>query len=214
MQFFSKAFLVLIITLLILVGCEKNDEPTPAKTTETDLTPIPFPDNFSDNKNHWPVLNNDTVIVAIKNDSLFFVNKKVFSAFSIWKDANIDTTKDFVIKTSLIWKSGVDTSACGLVWGAKNKNNKYTFLVRKNGRFKVDFDKDSVKTYLKEWTSSSAINSSNNVLEIKKVNRLLYFKINNEQVFASSYFSFFGQGVGFKVENETSIAADYLNITQ
>ncbi|NJN50124.1 MAG: hypothetical protein HC798_02555, partial [Polaribacter sp.] len=59
------------------------------------------------------------------------------------KDVDIDTSKDFIIETSIATQKDGATGLYGLTFGRENSSNEFTFLLSTNGSYMFrKFDKN------------------------------------------------------------------------
>jgi hypothetical protein len=201
-------FAPLIFMLSFLFSCQKNNvQPSPTITTA-------FNDNFTNNNHDWYESNTDSSYVQIQNDTFFISNKIAGESWNVWKLIQIDTTKNFAIKATITWKSGVTNYGYGLMWGLSNVNTHYGFEICVNGAYLIYSEQNGIRTYLVNWTASNYIQAKSNVLEVQKENGKYQFYINGNEVFSTAYQPFFGFGTGFIVNDVQGVAINNLNITQ
>lgn len=204
-NFRISTFLKLIV-LITIVSCQKED-PTPEIIQA-------FREDFKDNFKCWATKTGDTATVTIANDSLVIYNDGTYGSWNAWTPIQLDTTKNWSIKSSMSWKSGVTNYGYGLIWGVKNANNLNVFNVSKTGWFFIGVFKNGKFTLQKEWTYLSSINPINNTLEIKKEGEQISFIINNKVAYTSKNLPMFDNGIGFNVSNKMKAGFDYLYVTE
>jgi len=181
-------------------------------TKNTDLK-LPLLDNFSSNTSKWFLEDADNYSVKLDNGKLKIKRKKKGGIF-ISKDVDIDTSKDFILETS-ISHTDMASGYYGLTFGRKNSSNEYSFLLSGNGSYKYrKFENDKYKEII-ESTFSSAIktgSNSYNVIKLVKSGDVLRFYINNQYINETPFEPFFGKKLGYTVYYERTISVDYLNI--
>ena len=185
---------------------------TVVNTTKT--MRLPFRDNFNSNTNGWSLDNVDNYTSSISNGKLTIDRKKDGGIF-ISRHINIDTSRDFVIETSM----GRDVSGAfglyGLTFGRKNSSNEFTFLISPSGSYSYrKFDNNKYKSIIPS-TSSSAIKTGfgeKNKIKVVKSGRLLRFYINGQYMNEAPFESFFGDQLGYTVYYKQKIAVDYLDV--
>ncbi|MEY3404941.1 MAG: hypothetical protein RL161_371 [Bacteroidota bacterium] len=118
----------------------------------------------------------------------------------------IDTSRDFEIEISIYPYSGEDNNSHSLGWGKDaKKDDRYSFGISRNGQFIISKYSNGAWSYLKDWTTSSVINTTGyNKLTIRKVNFQYYFFINESLVHNAPFESFFGQRLSMQC-NQNSI---------
>ncbi len=175
---------------------------------------LPLRDNFNGNTNGWNLEDSDDYSVAIANSKLLLHKKKKGGIF-ISRDVFIDTSKDFIIETSLSRVTNSSQGLYGITFGRKNSSNEYSFLLSGNGSYMYrKFDNDVYKKII-PFTETSAIkNGINdfNKIKIVKSGNLLRFFINDQYVNETPFEPFFGKKFGYTMYYDKKIAVDYLDI--
>ena len=175
---------------------------------------LPLLDDFNGNTNGWNLEDSDDYSVAIANSKLLLHKKKKGGIF-ISRDIPINTSKNFIIETSLSRVTKSSEGLYGITFGRKNSSNEYTFLLSGNGSYMYrKFDNDVYKKII-PFTESSAIktglNQSNKIKIVKSAN-LLRFYINDQYVNETPFEGFFGDKFGYTLYYDKKIAVDYLDI--
>jgi len=206
---------IFVVSSSLLFGCHKNNDAQPSPTVTT-----LFNDNFANNNNGWDQFNVDSAYAQIQNDSFFIYNMTVGESYDLYKLIEVDTTKNFSIKSTITWKSGAINQAFGLIWGFGSqdyKTDKYQFLIFQNGQYLVDVERSGTYTYLTGVNRiiSNTINAKSNVLQIQKIGKQYYFYINGSQVFTTTYYQpIFGYGMGIRVYSGLEVAVTNFNVSQ
>lgn len=175
---------------------------------------LPLNESFSSNTNGWATDNLDNYTSGVSGGKLNIHRKKEGGIF-ISRDINIDTSKDFVIETSISRQKSGASGLYGLTFGRKNSSNEFTFLISTNGSYMFrKFDNDKYNKII-PFTSSNAVKTGigqANKIKIVKSGRLLRFYINGQYMNEAPFENFFGTKLGFTAYYEQKIAVDYLNI--
>ncbi|OFY29083.1 MAG: hypothetical protein A2309_12630 [Bacteroidetes bacterium RIFOXYB2_FULL_35_7] len=172
-------------------------------------------DEFDDNHNQWEDQSKEFTI-NIKNGCLNF---KVFENGGKTKIRTItffiDEKKDFELETSA--KIVSDQNPIQLCWGYDNASY-YSFILSPNGSFQIskyDKSRPSGNRYV-DYTSyikSNFIDNKNfNKITVRKVESQYYFFINENFILNLPFQSFFGNNLGFVVEENVSAEFDYLKV--
>lgn len=113
----------------------------------------------------------------------------------------LSLTEDFSIETIINFKSGDLNSGHGLVWGFKDWENYYYFLISSNGYFTIGAKTEGINLEMKEWTKTSVINQNyeRNQLKILRAGENIYFSINGELVYSDEFYGFRGNNIGFYI---------------
>jgi hypothetical protein len=173
-----------------------------------------FSENFLNNLNNWSLGKGQDREIAIQNGQLIFEHKRTVDAWYISKAVDWDTHHDFVIESSIHFLEGFEDNGYGLIWGRKNNENEFNFLVSPSGMYIIDYQCNGKNIKWQKWTESDAINQgrAHNILKIEKIKQTLNFYINDKQVFSHPFVKFMGSGIGFILNRNQKIAADYLYV--
>jgi hypothetical protein len=175
---------------------------------------IPLRDNFSSNTNAWYLSSTDKQTTTMSGGKLK-IHRKLKGGTFVSRHANIDTSRDFIIETSIAKEIESATGMYGFTFGRKNSSNEYSFLLSDVGSYKFrKFDNDKYVSII-PFTSSSYIKSGayqSNKIKIVKSGKLLRFYINDNYVNETKFEGFFGDYLGFTAYHNQKIAVDYLDI--
>ena len=87
--------------------------------------------------NSWPKGNNDIRELEVKNGKYYFEHKRENKNWNVrTREIDIDTSKDFEIETSIQRISGSKTQAFGLLFGTKDSDNTFQFVLS-NKQYRV-----------------------------------------------------------------------------
>jgi len=175
----------------------------------------PLSESFTDNTNGWYLTDNANKKTRVENGKLYIKNNSESSGAFISKEIDIDTSRDFIIETSLTRLTSSATGSIAFSFGRKNNTNEFDLFLSIDSYLFRKLEKDS-STKLIPWTASDLLNQNThqaNKIKIVKSNNLLRFYINDQYVNEAPYSDFFGKYVGFSVYNKQEISVDYLNIT-
>ena len=173
-------------------------------------------ERFTSNTNGWNLTDNTNSKTRISNGRLYLRNNTEKGGAFISKKVGIDTSKDFIIETSVTRLTSGSTGSIALAFGRQNNTNEFDLFLSKDGSYllrKLENDK-SIK--LIPWTSTSALNTQAyqaNKIKIVKSGNLLRLYINDQYVNEAPYSKFFGNYIGFSVYNKQEISIDYLKVS-
>jgi len=182
-------------------------------TVTTKTLTLPLYDDFSSNKNGWLLDSSENYSASMSNGALTIDRKKKGGIF-ISRDINIDTSKDFIIETSIAVHRTEDTGLYGITFGRKNSSNEYSFLISNGDYMLRKFDNDKY-TKLIPFTTSNAIKTTArayNKIKIVKSGTILRFYINNQYVNETPFTGFFGNKFGYTVFYHQKISVNDLSI--
>ena len=188
-----------------------------ALTTSVQAQKEVYHEDFSSKNNGWPVGENDRRVLEIKNGKYYFEHKPDSGSWNVTTvDLDINQREDFEFETSVQRISGKKNNAVGLMYGAKDGNNTFHFVLS-TGQYRVSKKVDGEFIKIKDWTVSSSIKQEYydyNKLKVTKRGNKLYFYINNDLVTTQTHQAFFGNKIGILVYNDQKIALDYIKATQ
>ncbi len=170
-------------------------------------------DSFNNNMMRWEEKNNDLSEMKLVNGKYTISCKKESTAITSTIEVPHLQYSDYRITSTLSKLKGIDDNGFGLVWGSKDENNEFEFVISGNGQFKVMKWEGGIKTDLVKWTYSTAINKwdfSSNVLSIENNDEVTRYYINNEYVAATNDVQQFGSRVGFVLNETMEVEIDNL----
>ncbi len=163
----------------------------------------------------WVTGSNDDRTISISAGKYIFDHVRESGAYGSWSPIDIENYGDFVIETSITKESGIQNYGYGLLWGKKDWDNYYRFLISGNGMYTITRYEKGTSEDLKAWTSSSAIiqgNGQTNKLAIRRRGDKLQFYVNNTFLYETEFLPFFGDQLGFYLANQQKISIDYLSV--
>jgi hypothetical protein len=161
-----------------------------------------FTEYFTENSRKWYEGNQKNFYCKIKNGKYIIDYKAAESSYNLYNSVYLDPEKDYTIETNIFKVNGDKDNGFGLIFGYKDQNNKFDFLIASNGSYKICQWTKSVCKNLIDWTSSTSINKGNGVknkLAIKKEGKFLKFFINDIFVNQIPFPVYYGDRIGFVV---------------
>ena len=177
---------------------------------------VPLNENFTSNTNGWNLSDDTNIKTRISNGKLYVKNNNEKGGAFISKKVGIDTSRDFIIETSLTRLTSSATGSIAFAFGRQNNTNEFDLFLSKDGSYLFRKLENDVSNKLIPWTESTALNTKAyqpNKIKIVKSNNLLRIYINDQYVNEAPYSKFFGDYIGFSVYNKQEISIDYLNVT-
>jgi hypothetical protein len=176
---------------------------------------ILFEEHFSNNSHQWLESSNDEKRSAITDGNYIIESKVEGSWWHATVPVAITQNEDFKIECLVKKIDGVNNFGHGLIWGLKDRDNFYVFLINGNGSFTVRKKKDGNIIRIIPWSISNSIKklTSNNKLAIEKEDDKMLFYINGIFVGRAPFEPLFGNRIGFSVEDKQTIAFDDLIVT-
>ena len=150
---------------------------------ENGLGALVYNENFRANKEHWEakIEGSASQISNDGNVSLFLNNDNTTTRFIY---ITLDQKSSYSIESIIQKKSGKGNEGYGIIFGFKDWNNYYQFLISEYGSYIISGQFEGVNIKICEWKKSSAINIGNkrNLLKIMKFEDEFIFSINGEVV--------------------------------
>ena len=150
---------------------------------ENGLGALVYNENFRANKEQWEakvegsssqVTNDNQVLLYLNNDNIT----------SRYNYITLDQNSSYSIESIIQKKSGKGNEGYGIIFGFKDWNNYYQFLISELGYYIILGEFEGVNIKICEWTKSNAINTGNkrNLLKVMKFEDEFIFSINGEVV--------------------------------
>ena len=150
---------------------------------ENGLGALVYNENFRINKEQWERKFQDNIsrITEDGNLSLYLNTDNLTSRFNY---ITLDQKSSFSIESVIQKKSGKGNEGYGLIFGFKDWNNYYQFLISEYGSYIILGEFEGVNIKICEWTKSNVINIGNkrNLLKVMKFGDEFIFSINGEVV--------------------------------
>lgn len=133
-----------------------------------------------------------------------------------YKTISIDWTSDWEIEYAVKWISGKENSAMDLIWDKESGNdNKFHFGFTANRKHVLAEYKDNAYEHILKFVlSDNLYRSARNIMTVRKVGQTYYFFVNKTLIKTLPYKDVKGDLIGFTVPPNTSIAVDYLYVSQ
>ena len=150
---------------------------------ENGLGALVYNENFRINKEQWERKFQDNIsrITENGNLSLYLNTDNLTSRFNY---ITLDQNSSFSIESIVQKKSGKGNEGYGLIFGFKDWDNYYQFLISEYGSYIILGEFEGVNIKICQWTKSNAINIGNkrNLLKVMKFGDEFIFSINGEVV--------------------------------
>jgi len=175
-------------------------------------------DEFINNSNAWQEGKTIDGSVDVHDKRGFYIiqHKRNYDAWTAWKELEINENRDFEIEASCYKDNGVKNYGYGILWGGTD-NNYYSFMITGNGYFCVGKVVDGVWVDITPdgWIKTNVVNEGNNKynsLTTRKKGGSYEFEVNNTLVLKIKCGSFFGNKIGFNVNNKQRILVDWIRV--
>ncbi len=181
------SLLVPLVSTAVTVGQDISKTEKQLDSLERPKGGVPyfFFDDFSDNRNGWPLYSTADHEMTIISGKLRIKGISAKLNYRAWRILEkLDLTKDFSCSVSMTWVEGVNSNGFGLEYCSNNSSDSYNlFIISGSGHYEILKFRNKWITP-KPWTLSSFINQGNvsNVLLIEKRGDYLQFSINEHWV--------------------------------
>ena len=142
-----------------------------------------YNEKFNENKDTWEktIEGSSSQLTKDGTVSLYLSSDDTTSRYNY---ITLDQDSSFSIESIIQKKSGKGNEGYGILFGFKDWNNYYQFLISEYGSYIILGEFEGVKVKICEWTKSNAINIGNNrnLLKIMKFEDEFIFSINGEVV--------------------------------
>jgi S1-C subfamily serine protease len=150
---------------------------------ENGLGALVYNENFEANKDVWEAKIDGSASELNKdgNVSLYIISDNIANRVNY---ITLDQNSSYSIESIIQKKSGKGNDGYGIIFGFKDWNNYYQFLISEYGSYIIFGKFEGVNIKICEWTKSSAINTGNkrNLLKVMKFKDEFIFSINGEVV--------------------------------
>jgi len=150
---------------------------------ENGLGALVYNENFRANKENWEVKDegSSSQITNDDNVSLYLSSNNTTSRYNY---VTLDQSSSFSIESIIQKKSGKGNEGYGIIFGFKDWNNYYQFLISEYGTYIILGEFEGVNIKICDWTKTNAINIGNkrNLLKVMKFSDEFIFSINGEIV--------------------------------
>lgn len=164
---------------------------------ENGLGALVYNENFSANKEHWELKGNDNSSVISSDGKVsFYINNDLNNIR--YNYITLDQKSSYSIESIIQKKSGKRNEGYGIIFGFKDWDNYYQFLISEYGSYIILGKFEGVNIKICEWTKSSAINTGNkrNLLKVMKIDDKFIFSINGEVVESTESKDLRGNNIG------------------
>jgi hypothetical protein len=184
-------------------------------TARATIPMILFEEHFSNNSHQWLEGSSDERRFAITDGNYIIESKVEDSVWFATVPVAITQSENFKIECTVKKIDGVSNFGYGLLWGLKDRDNFYYFLINDDGKFTFAKKQDGKLIRIIPWSVSSSTKNLilNNKLAIEKEDDQLMFHINDVFVGKARFEPLFGNRIGFIIYNKQTITFDDLIVT-
>jgi hypothetical protein len=180
-------------------------------------------DDFLDNRNSWNIGDlkmgfslfgsNNYGRTSIENHQCL-IDSNYNGSINVVLPMNINRFQPFAIETTVQYWSGNDFGF-GLTWGINLQTyDAYYFFINHIGRFCIGHLMNGQSINLANWLYSPHIRTGNskNKLRLYRYGDQVHFYINDQLVYTTPYYTFFGEYIGMTTVNQKKVTYDYFTV--
>lgn len=146
---------------------------------ENGLGALVYKENFRGNKQNWEAkIEGSTSLITQDGNVSLYLNKD--ETTSRYNYVTLDQSSSYSLESIIQKKSGKGNEGYGIIFGFKDWNNYYQFLISEYGSYIILGKFEGINIKIAEWTKSSSINTGNkrNLLKVMKFDDEFIFSIN------------------------------------
>lgn len=185
--------------------------------TQDKNLPMLFGVNFAEDARKWFQTQQAFDQASFADGKYLLESKKPGGILYDLHPVDINTDQDFEVSLRCMQVSGAEDKGFGLAWGGENEQNIYTFMVTSMGSYRLAEWEDNEPFYLLDWTPSDQIlgvDGESAKLTVKKEAEFFTFYLNDKLLYRADFADFFGNKLGFVMEDTMMVAFDHLMVRQ
>jgi hypothetical protein len=166
-----------------------------------------FADDFHDNKHEWGDLNDDDIYTMFDGTD-YVIKCKYTGHYMSWQSIKAMDFLSHQVELSFRHTDGIKDYGHGLIFGTKDINNAWVFMISGDGHFQIGSYSNGDWSAIKSWTGSDAIRTKDysiNYLRLEKISGKWNFYINDKLVYSCPSKNYFGDRFGCYVENKQTV---------
>jgi antitoxin component YwqK of YwqJK toxin-antitoxin module len=182
---------------------------------ESGVGAIVYKENFYSKKTGWEA-NYDGSKSQVTEDNLLKVTVTSDNTTTRWNYISLEQSSDYSIESIVQKKNGEDNNGYGLLFGFKDWDNYYQFLISGNGSYMISSKYEGIRLNIVDWTSSEYINKGNkrNLLKVIKIDDTFIFSINGQIVKRDESSSLRGNNFGVLVGGKGEYILENITIKE
>jgi S1-C subfamily serine protease len=151
--------------------------------------------------NQWIIADNQDFSIKILSEKGLVMKGKTGKGFKNTINIPLNLTGNFSIETIIDFKKGETNNGHGLMWGFKDWENYFYFVISANGFYQIRAKAEGIDLPIKEWTQANVINQNKqrNSLKLLRIDDKIYFSINGQLIYYDKFYGFRGNEIGFYV---------------
>ena len=172
-----------------------------------------YDEPFDHNTNDWDIFNTGSASAQIRDGSYIIENKRKEGAHLLLHHQDFPIASDFSIETSIRLLKKSAAASFGLVFGARDSFNNYTFQITTNRIYMVrNFHQGISREMTMGNKEASHFNISTlNKLKIVRSGDTVSFYINDKLVDTITDLHLYGKRVGFIIDGRSKIAVEHMH---
>jgi antitoxin component YwqK of YwqJK toxin-antitoxin module len=182
---------------------------------ENGVGAIVYNENFYQNNSNWESSYEGSKSLITGENQLEFIvssdNTTIRGSY-----ISLDQNSDYSIESIVQKKSGKDNFGYGILFGFKDWDNYFQFLISGNGMYMINSKFEGINLEISKWTSSEFINkgSARNQLKVIKIDDKFIFSINGQVVMRGESSSLRGNNFGMVVGGKGEYILENITIKE
>jgi hypothetical protein len=173
-----------------------------------------FFDKFPPGDTGWDLLNDSLTVMQLVDGGLV-IDQQLNKAAASWAPTLLEPQRDFVIECVLENTGGSDDAMFGLVWGLKDADNSWYFLISGQGNYLVaKSSPDSLLKLARGTSEGVAKGGAKNRLTVRRHADSVTCSVNGAAVATVPFDSVFGTGVGPMVVDSARVIVREVGVFQ
>jgi hypothetical protein len=171
-----------------------------------------YDEPFDNNTNSWDTFNTSSASAQIHNGVYIIENKREEGAHLILHQNDFPAASDFLMETSIRLLKSSATASFGLIFGAKNSFNNYSFQITTNRLYIVRNYHQGISmemTMGKKGAANINIYGLNKLKIIRSGNNMSFY-INDKLVDKITDLNLYGKRFGFIIDGQSKIAVEHM----
>ena len=207
-SFMMKSLLFFLLLLTFIQGCADGIWHVEPIEEQKEYYTI-YEDSFIDNKAGWE-MDIEQVLQRVEDDRLYVKHNIKDSGWLDMAFVDIDQAEDFQIESTITKISGENMHGYGILYGYKDNNNYYEFLISADGNYYYNRHVGGRHFLVREKSKEIKLGNATNTLSIKKEEGREFFFINGKRVMSKEFQVPPGDAIGLVITGKIEVAFDNL----
>ncbi len=172
-------------------------------------------EHFSTNRGRWAETNDNNKSLQVRGGFYEFEHKRPRSDWLTWKSVGLKPDDDYRVEARIIKSAGIQDHGYGIVFGFKDTNNFFSFLLSGDGHYRYGEKRSGKFESITGWVRHPAIregNGASNRLAVHRRGGALFLFVNGTVVDRVPAKRLKGDKVGFQLNRKQAVSIDSLRV--